>query len=404
MTLLPGAPLSSCPTRAGASAEVKRCVLSFTSCALHRESLLLRTCWPALQASGGGNLSLRIGIVGIGYGQQVLLPAFREDARCKVVAIAATTEQRARVVADRGSVPIALGRWQDLVGHNEVDAVAIAVAPVLQPDVACAAAQAGKPIFCEKPLAASLVGAERIATAVQQSQVPNMVDFLFAEIPAWVTARTMLANGELGRVRLVAVDWSVETYSNRARIDTWKARSDMGGGTLSSFCSHSLYCLEWLAGPVARVSAHLFRAPDDPRKGDTAVTMWLDLADGSGASVRVNTAAGPMRRHRIEVFAERGVLVLENTEEDYVSGFKLWRADPGDQTLRRVPDRTTWKASTDGRIMAAGAIVHRFLDWVLDGTASRPAVEDGLRVQRLLDAAQRSDRTASSVVLNSAPA
>src|SRR5271167_2341818 len=96
---------------------------------------------------------ISVGIVGIGYGQHVLAPAFAADERCQVAAICASTADRAEVVAQRLLIPRALGDWRALVADPEIDVLAIAVPPALQAPLVLAAAAAGKAVFCEKPVA-----------------------------------------------------------------------------------------------------------------------------------------------------------------------------------------------------------------------------------------------------------
>jgi predicted dehydrogenase len=92
-------------------------------------------------------MALRIGIVGIGYGQHVLLPVFQTDERAVVEAICASTQDRAQTVADEHHVPLAFGDWREMLSH--VDAVAVAVPPTQQPEIVLAALEMGKPVFAE---------------------------------------------------------------------------------------------------------------------------------------------------------------------------------------------------------------------------------------------------------------
>ena len=99
---------------------------------------------------------IRLGIVGSNYGRNVLLPAFRADPRCEVVALAGSDPARTAEAARAAAVARAFGRWEELVEHADVDAVAIATPPRLQPAIAVGALGRGKPVFVEKPLAVDL--------------------------------------------------------------------------------------------------------------------------------------------------------------------------------------------------------------------------------------------------------
>ena len=90
---------------------------------------------------------IRVGIVGCNYGRTVQLPAFRIDPRCEVVALAGSDATRTAKLAQESNVPQAYGDWRQLIGSKDVDVVTIATPPKLQPDIAIAALQLGKPVF-----------------------------------------------------------------------------------------------------------------------------------------------------------------------------------------------------------------------------------------------------------------
>ena len=93
---------------------------------------------------------LRVGVAA-SLRRAVHVPAFRADERCRVVGIGAATAGRAREAATALGIERAFDDWQELVASPDLDVVAIAVPPAVQPAVAEAAARAGKHIFCEKP-------------------------------------------------------------------------------------------------------------------------------------------------------------------------------------------------------------------------------------------------------------
>jgi len=332
--------------------------------------------------------SVRIGVIGTGFGQQVHVPAFRADARCDVVAICAHTVERAARVAERLAIRRFYGDARDMLASGEVDAVSIAVPPAAQPQLVIAAAEAGKHVFCEKPFATEVPEAERALLAVERSGITHAIDFIFPEIQAWQKARSLLQEGRIGRLRSVALSWRIETYAFRAGVDSWKTNSCEGGGALNQFVSHSLYALEWLLGSVQRVAARL---TPHGTAGDARADLWLEL--GSGCPVTVSVAADAFlgSGHRLEIYGEQGSLVLENQAKDYVNGFTLsvgTRESGAFSTQAFAPF-----PQEDGRIGAASAIARRFVDSLLAGGSVKPNLADGLRVQRLIAAARAADRT-----------
>jgi len=331
---------------------------------------------------------LAIGIVGTGFGKQVLLPAFRADARCEVTALGASNVEKARAAAQSAGVPKSFGDWRQLLADPEIHAVAIAVPPKVQAEVALAAARTGKHLFCEKPLALNLAQARAMLAAAAENRLVHAVDFEFPEVDAWQKAKAALATGTLGRIRQVALTWRAETYAHRARVDTWKTRAEIGGGTLNNFGSHTFYYLEWLFGPLKQLSARLSPTPAD----DARVDWWGEFAAGFPVTVSIAADAFLGSGHKLEVYGDAGSLVLENRDADYMKGFTLaiGTRPAGALTTVEIPAENT---AADGRIAPVSRIVRRFLDAIESGQPVTPGLREGVRVQQLIDAVRASHRT-----------
>jgi predicted dehydrogenase len=338
--------------------------------------------------AGRGTGTISVGVIGIGFGQQVHVPALRSDLRCHVQAICASQVDRARKVADRLGIPDAYGDADSLIADPGIDAIAIAVPPARQAALIEAAAAAGKHVFCEKPLADNLASATKAYDAVQHANVRHAIDLLFPEIPAWQEAKSLLQQQKLGQLRHAAVSWRVETYAYRAAIDSWKTRSSDGGGTLNSFVSHSAHYIEWLLGRIARVSARL-RPPPGKDRAEARVDAWLELESGLPVTLSVAADAPLGSGHRVEIYGDLGALVLSNTGSDYVNGFELWMGNR--EHGRLVPMVEAVTSGVDGRVTAAAGIVRRFVDAIIHGGQVIPGLAEGVRVQTVLDAMRSSD-------------
>jgi predicted dehydrogenase len=331
---------------------------------------------------------VRVGILGVGFGQQVHVPVFRADPRCEVVAICAKSLEHAARVAERLGVPQAYGDAREMLARGQLDAVSIAVPATAQPELVIAAAEAGKHVFCEKPLANDESAAAQALAAVERASVAHAMDFIFPEIGCWQRAHSILQAETLGKLRHAALSWRVETYAFAAGRESWKIRSADGGGTLNNFVSHSLYYLEWLLGPVARVAARL-----TPRaaSGDARVDVWLEMVSGCPVTVSVAADAFLGSGHRVEIYGDQGTLLLENRTTDYVNGFTLSVATRESRTFATEPCEPL--PHPDGRIGAVGAIARRFVDAILSGAPVKPNLADGVRVQHLIGVVRAADQT-----------
>ena len=333
---------------------------------------------------------IRIGIVGTNYGCQVQLPAFRLDPRCEVVALSGSDPARTAALARKEAIPDAYGDWRQMVERADVDAIAIATPPRLQPEIAIAALAHGKPVFIEKPMAADLTGAA--AMLRQAGSLPTMMDFNFTEILAWRKAKALLDAGAIGRLRHVAVNWNVENSSTRLRLKNWKTSGDDGGGALGNFGSHSLHYLEWFCGPLADLSARLSGLPDDP-SFETNVVLGLAFQSGASGSYAMSCAAYLGTGHRLEFYGEEGTLVLTNSTADYMRGFAVSHGRRPDAVLAHVAiedDPLDRQFPGEGRVAPVSRMASRFLDAIERRQPVTPGFAEGYRVQALLDAVRQS--------------
>ena len=340
-----------------------------------------------------------VGIVGIGFGQHVLLPAFAQDPRCQVTAICASNDQRAMAVAKKNAIQSPYGDWRKLIDSATVNAIAIATPPALQSEIVTAAMAAGKPVFCEKPLATSLAKASSVAAAAKLAGLANMVDFEFPEISVWQECKRILTAGGVGRVRHFTVNWNVETYVVRERLNSWKTQRRLGGGTLNLFVSHVFHYLEWFFGPITELCCQMFVTTPGAAQQDlseTLVNLSCTTADHVSGTVTVSTDAFLGTGHSLEVYGEEGTVLLRNETPDYIKGFRLLQGTRAAMKLNEL-SATESTSSQDGRLIAVGKLVRRFIDWVESGRPEGPDFQDGLRVQQLLDCAVRSNESGQKV-------
>lgn len=335
-----------------------------------------------------------IGIIGIGFGQYVHIPAFRKDPRCSVLAVCSSNSESAKKVAEVLNIEKYFSDWRQLVHDKDVDAISIAVPPYLQEQIAIEALQAGKHVFCEKPLSSSLSSAKLMSETAKKTNLANLVDFEFPEIPQWQRAKELIDSGQLGNLHYVCISWHLETYANRTQLSSWKTDGRQGGGALNTFASHCFYYIEWLLGPIKKLSATITNSPSDKRDGDTIVVLQLLLESGITVSVSVCTGAFLGAGHCLEFYGDKATLVLNNSTNDYINGFGLLLGDRNSNKLESIACASDWhSANIDGRIQAVSNLVNRFTDWIIDGSSQNPNFEDGLRVQRLIETAKQSMQT-----------
>jgi len=317
---------------------------------------------------------IRLAIIGTGFGRRVLLPAFSGEG-FDVVANCSRD-------------------WRSVLQTAALDAVAIAVPPMEQPEIAEAMLDRGIAVFCEKPLAMSAARAQALAARAAGGPA-NMIDFEFPEIPAWRRAIEIVSSGDMGRLRHVDVRWSIGSRPAAPGFPNWKQQRAGGGGALQSFAPHTLHVLERVGGPIATITARIDRMRND--EADTLVSMLIAFRAGALATVTIATNDA-RSAHRVEITGDAGTLTLASEERDYIRGFRLFETQAG-RHAEQVEVEPLADEHDDGRIAAIRPLIRRFRKWILTGAPQRPSFEDGARVQLLIDAAIRSADTQTTVAI-----
>ncbi len=328
----------------------------------------------------------KVGIVGLGFGQDVHVPVFQSRPDCEVVAIACTRADKAAVVANRLGIPRSYSSWRKLLAEEAPDFLTIATPPGVQFEIAKEALSHKIAVLCEKPLALTSEQSAELVDLAERGAVPAMVDFEFPEIPAWRACRERVQT--IGAIQRIDVRWVRQIYLNKTRTTSWKTQTAAGGGVLHPFVSHVFYYLEWLAGPITATSCHLSCAPGDTREDMDSIAM-LDLQFQSGAlaKVIVDTDEPNSVEHTVQIRGSQGTLRLQNMTEDYIDGFSMGFQESFQSTAELVPPMMG-----GGRVAAVSSLANRLIHWRQAGVRSVPDLGSGHRVQRLIEASLTSHR------------
>ncbi len=343
----------------------------------------------------------KVGVVGIGFGLGVHVPAFRLDSRCEVAAICASTTERAAKAAAKAGISKACGDWRELVSDPGIDIVSIATPAGAQFGIAKAALEAGKHVFLEKPVAPTEEEGRELVKLAEESDLRTTLDFEFVETPGWPELKQALDSGELGELRIVNVDWQVNSHAiQNGFFDSWKLRPDLDGGVLNLFGTHTFHYLEWLFGPISGLRAHLPGLPGLPAEVEALALLQVEFKNGARGAISLSSASFQGNGHRLEVYGSGGSARLNNSTTDYIRGFELEIGNartgerrnvdlPGDEDLQR-----------DGRIAPVSRMVRRFVDAIENNRECSPNVVAGWRVQRWIDGARASAKTGEWVTLH----
>ena len=255
-------------------------------------------------ATGAPGAELRWGILSTAdIARTKVIPAIQRARRCRVVAIASRDRARAQAVATQLGIPRALGSYEALLADNEIDAVYIPLPNDMHPEWAIRAAQAGKHVLCEKPLAMTAAEADRMVAAAEAGGVVLMEAFMYRLHPSWVAAREIVNSGRLGRLTAVQSWFS---YYNDDPRNIRNIRSAGGGALYDIGCYNvSLSRLLFGAEPT-RVQSSIVRDPQ--MEVDVLTSAILDFPGGQ-ATFTCSTRAETDQR--VHVYGTAGRLSIE---------------------------------------------------------------------------------------------
>jgi predicted dehydrogenase len=259
------------------------------------------------------------------------------------------------------------GDYRDLVADPRVDAVVVAVPPMLHPAIVEAACQAGKPLLVEKPLATSLAAARRIASLVSTSGVRAMVA---QTLRFDSTVQTLHRHvPQIGPLHALYLSQRFEP----APLDWLDRRAESGGGIVLHTGVHSFDLLRFLTGcEVTRVWCRT--AQILTRETEDSFAMTCQLSDPSLVAAVAGSRVMGGRAGLVELAGARGQLVA-----DHVHGFVH---------LVRGPDRLT--LSVPPPALTVRETLRAFVRALREGTSFPISIEDGLRAVAIVDAAYRS--------------
>lgn len=235
---------------------------------------------------------VRWGLIGCGdIARRRVAPALRDIADCELVAVSRAKAEQAAVFAEEFGARRWYGDWRALVADAEVDAVYIATPVHLHAEQAVAAAEAGKHVLCEKPMAMTVVECERMVAAAEENGVRLGVAYYRHFYPAVERVKTILSSGEIG-VPVVAQMNAFERFDPApSNPRAWLLRREFaGGGPMFDFGCHRVEVLINLLGAVKEVKALAGNVLFEREVEDTAAAL-LRFEGGAQGIITVTHAA-----------------------------------------------------------------------------------------------------------------
>lgn len=190
---------------------------------------------------------LRWGVISTAnIGRVAVIPAIHRSSNGKLVAVASRDGERARTFAERVGIPRAYGTYEELLAADDIDAVYIPLPNSLHREWAIKAAEAGKHILCEKPLALDATECEEMEAAAEQHGVTLMEAFMYRFHPQTEKVLQLVQGGAIGEPRLIYAAFTFR-LTNPQNI---RLQPELGGGALMDVGCYCVNIIRTVAGVI----------------------------------------------------------------------------------------------------------------------------------------------------------
>jgi len=368
---------------------------------------------------------LNIGLIGYGFmgrthsnGYKRVNDFFPELAYRPVLkAVCGRTAEKTQEFADQWQYESIETDWRKLIARDDIDAVDICTPNNSHAEIAIAAAEAGKMILCEKPLALNPEEGERMIAAVEKAGVANTVWYNYRRVPAVSLAKQLIDEGRLGRIFHYRAnflqDWTINEDLPQGGAALWRLDAKAAGsGVTGDLLAHCIDTAVWLNGSITDVSAmtetfvkermHNETGKMEPVTIDDACTFMCHFGNGSlGLFESTRYARGHKALYTLEINGEHASIrwdlhdlhrleYFDHADDSIVRGWRSVHCTDGD-----MPYMDKWWVP-GLQIGYEHTFVHQvadFLKSVETGEPCNPTFRDAQETQQVCDAVLESART-----------
>ncbi len=364
---------------------------------------------------------LNIGMIGYGFMARTHTNAYRQAPKFfdlpydfVLKAVSGLEKDAAQAFANNWGYESFDTDWRAIIARDDIDAVDICTPNYMHHDIAIAAAEAGKTILCEKPLAMNAAEAREMVEAVEKAGVPNMVSYNYRRIPAVTLAKQLIDEGRLGRIfhyRAVFLqDWTISTELPQGGDSLWRLdAAAAGSGVTGDLLAHCIDTALWLNGSINSVTAmtetfvkerkHNLTGKVEPVKIDDACAFLARFDNGSLATFEsTRYARGHKALYTFEINGQHASIqwdlhdlhrlnYFDHRDDSLVRGWRSIHVTDGD-----MPYMDHWWVP-GLQIGFEHSFIHGVADFyrgIESGEPAHPTFRDALETQLVCDAILKS--------------
>ena len=324
---------------------------------------------------------LRLGVLGVStFATRRMIPALQQARDLTVAAIASRARERADRAASELGIAKAYGSYEALLADREIDAVYIPLPNHLHLPYAIQAAEAGKHVLCEKPIALNAAQAQQLVAVRDRAGVLIQEAAMVRVHPRWIATRAELSKGATSKIGELKAIVSSFGYTLRFR-DNIRYQAAMGGGTLLDVGFYpvtiSRFCYD--AEPT-RVMATLVL---DPESGvDIQVSAMLDFPGGQSV-FSCGMQLSPTQH--VALMGSKGRINVDMPWSPFADRPTRLQIDRSEQLEEPVIETVTFSACNQYTLLA-----EQFAQAIKRGGPAPLTLEDSVKNMSVLDALARS--------------
>ena len=358
--------------------------------------------------------AIGIGILGGGYmgkAHSVAMASvgavFNTALRPRLEMICASSPESAERYRAAYGFQRATDDWHALVNDPAVEAIVIATPQETHREIAEAAFALGKPVFCEKPLGASIEESAAMVAAAQSAGVVNMTGFNYIRTPASQFARKLIAEGAIGDVTWFRGEHTEDFYADPQAPATWRT-TGMSNGTMGDLAPHMINAALALLGPISQVMADVETVHEDRPGGrvtnDDHAQMMCRFASGvMGHMYFSRVATGRKMGYAYEISGTKGAIRFDQEDQNAIWLYSMDEpeATRGFRKILTGPAHPDYLPFCQGPGHGTGyqdqIIIEAkdFLEAIAAKENKWPTFKDGHEVNRIVAAALASSDTKS---------
>lgn len=251
------------------------------------------------------------GIIGCGNVTEVKSgPAFNKVADSRLVAVMRRNAELAEDYARRHNIPRFYTVADDLINDSEINAVYIATPPLNHAEYALKTLNAGKPVYIEKPMALNYTECVMINDAAKKNNLPVFVAYYRRTLPGFLKIKDLIEAGEIGKPRFVQFQiLNYPSEDEKAGRLPWRVIPEISGaGHFFDLASHQLDYLDFLFGPVRKVSSVVVNQAKNYRAEDFVSAGFLFDDNITATGIWSFSVSLEGNRDSFEVVGEKGII------------------------------------------------------------------------------------------------